>query len=108
VEELELLGWRHEEEVAGLVQQKLWERVSSCNLTDCYLRDPVLRAFSDMPTRFREGYAMLLLTDGQWSATQESEAIWRVEARVGDSEPTVFIANSMYRTIVGWVEPSTD
>jgi hypothetical protein len=74
-------------------QYKLWERAGSCNLTDCYLRDPVLRGFSDMPARFRAGFAILLATGGQWSAVHEPEyRRWRVEARVSDSKPRVFYA----------------
>jgi hypothetical protein len=63
-EKLEELRWV-EYDAIRIVQSKLWERVSSCNLTDCYLRDSVLRGFSDMPARFRHDYAMLLLTGGQ-------------------------------------------
>jgi hypothetical protein len=72
------------------------------------LRDPVLRAFSDMPARFRESYALLLVTDGQWSAVNDSDGRWRVEARIADSDPTVFFAYESDGFVVGWIEPPTD
>jgi hypothetical protein len=105
VGELEKLRW-----TAGnatvVAQYKLWERVSSCNLTDCYLRDPLLRAFSNMPARFRADYAMLLVTDGLWTATREGLR-WRVEATVGDSDPRVFYVYELDRVVEAGI-PSTE
>jgi hypothetical protein len=105
VAELEELRWV-EGDAASLVQDKLWERVSSCNLADCYSRDPVLRAFSDIPVDLRAGYAILLLTNGQWTAKQVSGGLWLVEASVGEDKPRRFNAHEWNGAVVAEIPPA--
>jgi hypothetical protein len=90
--ETEPLRWS-EFHAVGITSYKLWERVSSCNRTDCFLRDPMLQAFTNVPSRFRYDSAMLAVDHGQWSATLESPGVWRVEVQVSDSDPYIFYAS---------------
>jgi hypothetical protein len=86
-------GWSVND-AAVYVRYQVWERHSSCNVTECFTHDPILYAFNfdtkgePLPARFKASLASLIATGGVYEASfWEDCPCWRVTARFNSEEP---------------------
>jgi hypothetical protein len=91
-----------EAKVVQVVRDHLWERVTSCNLDDCFDGDAVLWAFKHLPMSNYDKitYVMTLVGGGYWYGESVSATSWRVYAQYDkDTEPWVFLIDTTYHLI---------
>ena len=90
-----------EAKVVQVVKDRLWERVTSCNLdeADCFDGEAMLWAFKYLPMSHYDKvtYVMALVGGGYWWGEQESTTTWRVYAHYDDNtDPVVFLVDATY------------
>jgi hypothetical protein len=91
-----------EHEAQTVVYYKIWERMSSCNQTDCYTRDPVLINFrkSGVPIRLLPGFASFFLDNATFHAAYHDNCrCWQVFGVTGEGKDK--------QALVWWVWEST-